>query len=481
MSVMLKRRPVALTAAIAACLFGLAACGGGGGGDGGGDGDGDGDPTPTGYSGVDERPAAVTAPVGSSVSALSEAVGIGGAARLTGSIPAPAAPAPMRRALSGERDYTGRAEAARKVLAADGKAPMIASSDTNIALIQGAWVSGTSSVTEGYYFDGSVRYSVTVPETGGSTCGAFDADRSNVTTSTTLENRVTAVSNTALVMDGVTYSRPSTAEQAEMLACLEAAGYDVGGGTVLPTPDGPDFNSLVGQVSFSDNSTFQYSFSSSTAPTAVFVQIDGADEYFVVPRSALTVNGTTYSFNFFGPTPSASVEQVINVQLTGTITVRAFYGNATPQQLLTSSFPGATDESNWSTPAYVDCVAQPARAGAFQATLTWNNEADLDLYVEEPDGTSIDYGSPHRADEESIPSPAGGLLDVDDTNGFGPENIYYAAAPSVAGTYKIWVHHFYGPSPSSYTLTITRNGVPQTYSGTLTSGGESTPIEVTIP
>ena len=54
--------------------------------------------------------------------------------------------------------------------------------------------------------------------------------------------------------------------------------------------------------------------------------------------------------------------------------------------------------------------------GDVQITLTWDNTADLDLHVIDPQGERIAYFSPT--------STSGGMLDVDDVDGFGPENIF---------------------------------------------------------
>lgn len=429
MLVILKRRPAMLAATVSACLFGLAACG-----DGSGELFGVHQPAavlPGAYA--TGRPAAAAAAVGTSVDALSAAIGIEGAARVSGDIPAPVALAPLR-ALSRDLSYTGEAEAARKRLEASGRSPVLAATDE-----------GRNAMAEA--------------PAGPAPCDPADADLSGIMTN---------------VPEGATPTPEAPVDE----ACLVAVAGETS------TPATGEFSSLVDQVSFSDNSTFGYSFSSSEAPTAVFVQLQGADEHFVVPASALTVNGTTYSFNFFGPTPGTAVAQVVNelLALPDGITVIAFYGDATPEELLTPDFPGAADEGNWSAPSRIDLVAQPARSGVLQATLTWNTDADLDLYIEEPGPESalIYYASDYVTEYGGDLSPAGGLLDVDDTDGYGPENIFYTSAPSIAGTYKIWVDHFSGTSPSVYTLTITRYGVPQTYTGTLTSDGQSIPVEVTF-
>ncbi len=57
------------------------------------------------------------------------------------------------------------------------------------------------------------------------------------------------------------------------------------------------------------------------------------------------------------------------------------------------------------------------KVGDPQFTLIWDSEADLDLHVIEPGGKEIYW--------EDRQGKQGGELDVDNTNGYGPENIYW--------------------------------------------------------
>lgn len=83
--------------------------------------------------------------------------------------------------------------------------------------------------------------------------------------------------------------------------------------------------------------------------------------------------------------------------------------------------------------------------GDVQITLTWDNGADLDLYVTEPGGTTISYNN--RS------SPSGGKLDVDDTNGFGPENVFWARGTAPRGQYRVEVDP-YDDTPSNFTVRV---------------------------
>ncbi|MCW5890616.1 MAG: DUF2135 domain-containing protein [bacterium] len=72
------------------------------------------------------------------------------------------------------------------------------------------------------------------------------------------------------------------------------------------------------------------------------------------------------------------------------------------------------------------------------ATLTWDaSDADLDLYVTQPDGETAWYGRKTTS--------VGGRLDVDNTSGIGPENYFLGfdpGAPMLTGTYAIRVHYY---------------------------------------
>jgi hypothetical protein len=74
------------------------------------------------------------------------------------------------------------------------------------------------------------------------------------------------------------------------------------------------------------------------------------------------------------------------------------------------------------------------KVGDPQFTLIWDTDADLDLHVIEPGGKEIYWESPK--------GKQGGELDVDNTKGLGPENIYWLVESNGPGSAKVK-----GPGP----------------------------------
>lgn len=71
------------------------------------------------------------------------------------------------------------------------------------------------------------------------------------------------------------------------------------------------------------------------------------------------------------------------------------------------------------------------------ATLVWDtNNTDVDLYVIDPKLRAVWYGN--------LSVPRGGKLDVDRTQGFGPENysLGLAGGKVMAGEYRVRVHYY---------------------------------------
>lgn len=134
---------------------------------------------------------------------------------------------------------------------------------------------------------------------------------------------------------------------------------------------------------------------------------------------------------------------------------------------------------NWRKP-FTSMGSAPAFAqgtdlgtGDLQVTLTWDTDfSDVDLYVQEPDGTWVYYGNPV--------GPTA-TLDADDTEGFGPENIFVPPGGAANGTYStaIDMYDLDGiDTDTNCTIRVTTfDGTPgeqqQTFNRVLTPADES--------
>jgi hypothetical protein len=252
---------------------------------------------------------------------------------------------------------------------------------------------------------------------------------------------------------------------------------DIPGGTrasgSVPAPEGNGGTTLeldTSEIILTANSDYSLGYSvtgGSDDPVALYVEFDGADEHFVIdltePSSQVVANSTSGARTIRGRpglTPSGVYQ---GSSLDVSTTVRSY---SAPLQAGVPDFSFINDSNRWSDPVTVTTRAVSVGSGTLQASLTWNTTADLDLWVEEPDGTTIAYYN-------SVSSTTGGQLDVDDVDGYGPENIFYEETPP-AGTYTVKVDHFSGASPTNYTVTITNNGSTQSYSGSISSNQTAT-------
>jgi hypothetical protein len=110
--------------------------------------------------------------------------------------------------------------------------------------------------------------------------------------------------------------------------------------------------------------------------------------------------------------------------------------------------------------------------GDVQITLTWQDYADIDLYVEDPTGEVVYYGNDYVS--------SGGQLDRDNTCGDyiqgQPENIFWPQGGAPSGTYKVSVDYFgdcEDAGPVQWTVRTVVGGQVQTYNGTLGMQGDN--------
>jgi len=86
--------------------------------------------------------------------------------------------------------------------------------------------------------------------------------------------------------------------------------------------------------------------------------------------------------------------------------------------------------------------------GDLQVTLSWNTAVDMDLHIIEPNGTHVYYANRNGTTAR---------LDRDDTDGFGPENIFVNPGAAAAGTYQVYIVQFSSATPTSSTIQIRVN------------------------
>jgi hypothetical protein len=116
------------------------------------------------------------------------------------------------------------------------------------------------------------------------------------------------------------------------------------------------------------------------------------------------------------------------------------------------------------------------QVGDPQFTLLWDTTVDIDLHVIEPGGKEIFWNDRKGR--------RGGELDVDNTEAFGPENIYWMKqnedgsrelGPGPPGEYRWWVEYYGGnrgvPLNTRWKVRVKHEGRAQIFEGRLTVPG----------
>ncbi len=103
---------------------------------------------------------------------------------------------------------------------------------------------------------------------------------------------------------------------------------------------------------------------------------------------------------------------------------------------LNSNNPGAGDGDGFGLARFGNggetIKGVQVKVGDPQFTLIWNTDVDLDLHVIEPGGKEIFWEDPT--------GEKGGELDVDNTKGYGPENVYWLVDSEGPGSEKVKGH-----------------------------------------
>lgn len=164
-----------------------------------------------------------------------------------------------------------------------------------------------------------------------------------------------------------------------------------------------------------------------------YVQIQGSDSYFVVPVAA---NGN----------PNVAT---IPIQLPANTKDGQFCVNV-----------WAYDQNGRVSGVTNQCVqVLQLGTGDLQINLTWDtDDTDVDLHVLDPNGEEIFFSH-----DKSL---TGGELDRDDTDGFGPENIFWRnQLPD--GDYKIWVIYYSAGPRTNFYVTVNAARTVRSYTNVL--------------
>ena len=181
--------------------------------------------------------------------------------------------------------------------------------------------------------------------------------------------------------------------------------------------------------------------SSGTAFTTIIVAVDGVDGYWEITLPA-AVNAEEIILTLAQSIP----DETFNVEF---------------------ALGGTTGVGNFGS-EFVQVVS--VGTGVVQVSVSWNTDADVDLYVVDPQGGEIFYG-----DQQS---ESGGFLDLDSNaacvgDNVRNENITWATV-APGGTYTVRVNLWDDcEAPSTdYVVTVRRKDQPPlTYTGTLLAPG----------
>lgn len=220
----------------------------------------------------------------------------------------------------------------------------------------------------------------------------------------------------------------------------------------MPAPTGgvqtPSITTLISNVLTSNGSTapFLYTYTNAINNLGGFyVQVSGSSVYFNVPYTGTSTSSGQINLPLILP---SNVDSGYFCLLFSVYDINGRVSNQTK----------------------VCASVIRLGTGALQVSLSWNKATDQDLWVIDPAGYKIYY-----ADKTSN---TGGMLDRDDINGYGPENIFWLSnAPD--GDYKILVNDYERSStPNTCYITVSVPGESKSYTKTTQSGSTVTVVTV---
>lgn len=208
---------------------------------------------------------------------------------------------------------------------------------------------------------------------------------------------------------------------------------------VMREPSVVKLQAVQRQVISSNGATLklQYRYQSgSVRPQRVFLQVAGAKSFYDVPVTVTATAG----------------------QLEVPVAFPTLLGKG--EIAVVASLLNAKGRLSQTDTTFV--TMERVGTGKLQITLAWDTDTDQDIYVKTPSGETISYMNKHADDD--------GELDRDDTDGYGPENVYWLAeAPD--GEYVISVNDYLHTSQdNAFVITINGLGVNRQFYGTTRDG-----------
>lgn len=208
----------------------------------------------------------------------------------------------------------------------------------------------------------------------------------------------------------------------------------------FPIPNSTDLliTHIHGNATILPGGSNNISVTASGNPTKIAVGIEGMEGYFLLPFTEVSER-TTFS------TTSISLVQLLLGQ--------------NLEDDFTLIFAVMDDQANVSEYEYLQVTTLAVGIGSLQVNCSWNQENDVDIHLEEPNGEVIFYANPL--------SENGGQLDVDSNAGcnidnINSENIFYDEDSFIElGQYKALVDLWSNcniQAITTYTVTIYYEG-----------------------
>jgi hypothetical protein len=251
------------------------------------------------------------------------------------------------------------------------------------------------------------------------------------------------------------------------LSMLALAGCESG-----TDPDVEDIRDFIAQLATA-NGQIQATFRSGEAPAAgsgPSVNASGS--------SAMILGGGTIRTLSSGAPFRRIIVTIDGVDgyweltLPNDVTTQSIFlvlGQEIPDESFTVGYAGGTSQSLGAYDKEAVSLLEVG-TGNIQVNVSWDSDADVDLYLVEPNGNEIYYGSTE--------SSTGGELDLDSNAGCSPgtrnENITYPTGTPPRGTYTVRVNYWSacGATSTQYVVTVRVQGqAPRPFTGSFSGGG----------